>query len=77
MLQLLMAALLLVDGLYSLVRNERAEVLKETVEDLFGPRTDPYLVAALLGLAEMALGLGLLVDGLRSQVSSQASQPET
>lgn len=60
MLRVAIAILLLVDGTYSLTRNERAEHLKQTVQDLLGEHADHYLVAALLGLAELALGLRLL-----------------
>ncbi len=65
MLRVAIAILLLVDGTYSLTRNERAEHLKETVQDLLGEHADHYLVAALLGLGEVALGLRLLMGSAR------------
>jgi hypothetical protein len=65
MLRFFFAALLLYDGAYSLLRNERGELLRTTVEDLFGERADHYLVAGLLGLAEMLLGVALLLGALK------------
>lgn len=59
--RLALSVLLIADGAYSLLRNERGDLLRESVEDLLGERADPYLVAGLLGLVEIGLGLWLLV----------------
>ena len=64
-LRLLFGVALLFDGIHSLRSNERAEQLMETAESLFGEGADTYLIAGLLGLAELVLALGLLVSVAR------------